>query len=51
MWFCLEACLDGEMSRGLMNLVLMFFKVGGGEIWRGILSLNPSFLRPQIGGI
>ena len=31
--FYLEACLDGKRSRGLMNLVLMFFKEGGfGEV-------------------
>ena len=39
-WFFLEACFDGERSReqgwwlGLMNLVLMFFKLGEDEIWR-----------------
>ena len=39
-WFFLEACSDGERSReqgwwlGLMNLVLMFFKLGEDEIWR-----------------
>ena len=35
-WFYLEACLNGKRSRVLMNLVLMFFKVRGGGIWRGM---------------
>ena len=36
-WFYLEACLDGKKIRGLMNIVFMFFKVGGGGIWRSML--------------
>ena len=39
-WFYPEACLVGKRSRGLMNLVLMFFKVGGRGIWGGMLILE-----------
>ena len=48
LWFYLEACLDGERSKGLMNLALMFFKVGGGGIWRSILRPNPLFQTPLL---